>query len=222
MQHARPLPELDAGLTRLDVAEPRSRAFYRLVADALAERRGETLWIDARNHASTRALHDHAPRGRALEGVRIARAFTAYQHHTLVGDLPGRATSRTAMVVAPATVDLYRDPDVPDHETDRLLDATLTTLAATADALSIPVLVTTPRDDDLADRVEARADRTIEAAETAMGVAYEGPEFQTDAYWQDGYWQTTIPSWVDLLGAVGDQSPVEATFGELAEAEAEV
>jgi len=31
-------------------------------------------------------------------------------------------------------------------------------------------------------------------------------DFETTVYWQDGYWQTTVPYWVELLGAVEDKS----------------
>lgn len=210
MPHAPPadpslaVPSLDPGLTLLRRPSVRSPALHHLAVSELGRRDGTAYWVDARNQASTHRLYDFSPSARRLDRLRIARAFTAHQHHSLVRSLPGRATSRTGLVVVPAVADLYRDPDVPGYEATRLLESTLAVLAATADALEVPVLVTASRDDDLASLVEDRADHRLEARETGMGLSFEGDEFLTKLYWRDGWFQTTVPYWVDLLGAVGD------------------
>ena len=44
-----------------------------------------------------------------------------------------------------------------------------------------------------------------------MGLRYAGADFETQVYVEDGFWQTTIPYWVDLLGVASDVAPPAAT-----------
>ena len=196
------LPTLDPGLTLLRLPRPRSPALSALVADRLRRRPGSGLWVDARNHASTYALYEAAPSERTLDGLRIARAFTAYQHHSLVRRLPELATGRTSMVVAPAVTALYRDPDLEADRAEHLLDATLAVLSDLAASADVPVLVTTSPEDPAADSLAVAADAEFACRETPFGFAFEGESFETTCYWDGGHWQTTIPYWVALFGAV--------------------
>jgi hypothetical protein len=41
-----------------------------------------------------------------------------------------------------------------------------------------------------------------------MGYRFEGDDVETTVYWQDGAWQTTIPYWVELVGAVDETSGI--------------
>lgn len=208
------LPTLDPGVTLLRRPSPRDGVLHRLVVATLGRHEGRALWVDSRNEASTAALYDADPPGRTLSGLRIARAFTAYQHHELVRSLPERATSRTTLVVVPRLPSLYRDPDVPDAETDRLLDATLAVLAELAEALDLRVLVTADGPDDgLTDRVRSVAADEIVARRTKMGLAFEGDGVRSDVYWHDDWWQTTIPYWVELCGVAPDETEALASGG---------
>jgi hypothetical protein len=137
--------------------------------------------------------------------VRVARAFTAYQHYELVRALPGTVPRRTALVVAPNVGSLYAEDDVPDDEANLLLAATLELLGAVGRAVDAPVLVTAT---ERRERVRAAADRTLTADRTRAGLRLDGESFRTDVYWDDWGFQTTIPYWVDLLGVAGaDEEP---------------
>lgn len=198
-----PLPRLDAGVTLLTRPSHRSVSLHRIVVNELRQRDGTTLWVDARNNASTHTLYDFAPSSRTLDGVRIARAFTAYQHHSLVSELVERATGRTAMIVAPCVASLYEDDDVPDREGHDLLSASLMIMRELGSALDIPVLVSSePATAGSTALVHEYADATIDVTETQHGCKYTADGFETRVYWHAGYWQTTIPYWVELLGAV--------------------
>lgn len=186
-------PTLEPGLTCL-VTDDAPAALYRLLGRHLEARSGPAYWVDARNAAAPPTLRRHAGE-RACRSLRVARAFTGYQHHELVRALPGRVRPTAALVVAPHVDALYAEDD---HETDPLLDATLALLGELADALSVPVLVTADR---YGERVRGAADRTLSAAGTDAGLRVEGPSFRTDVYWDGRGFQTTIPYWVDLLGA---------------------
>jgi hypothetical protein len=196
------LPRLDAGLTHLRSPGPRSTAIHRLVVSELCERDGLVYWLDARNTAVTDALYDLAPHRRALDGVRIARAFTAYQHHTLATRIARAVDGRTAMIVAPNVASLYQDDDVPDYEREDLYAAAVTLLAEVGRTFDVPVLVSTDASDAPLPTAVAEDAAVVEAERTRMGLRYAGAGGETTVYVEDGFWQTTIPYWVELFGVV--------------------
>ncbi|MGB9965283.1 hypothetical protein [Halobacterium hubeiense] len=202
MTHAPDAPDLDSGVTLLHTSDRGTLA--ALVAAELESRDAPARWVDARNHASTYALAAAGRTRRVLDRVLVARAFTAHQHHALVRRLVADARRPTGLVVAPAVDDLYRDDDLLDAAADRLRAATLSTLAALADARDVPVLVTATDPDAVAEY----ADREIDVEETRFGPRFDDGEDATTAYWTRNGWQTTIPYWVDLVGSVRDPAAV--------------
>lgn len=199
------LPTLSPGLTVLRRPSARSPALHRLVVANLPAG-APALWVDARNDASTYLLDGAAPRG-ALSGLRVARAFTAYQHHALVGRAAARATGDTALVVVPCAAALYGDDDVPEAVAGAMLDDALARLRAVAADREVPVLATTPGDGFGDGRVADAADRVLTATATDQGVRFAGDGVETTAYWRRDGWQTTIDYWVDLFGCVCDRAP---------------
>jgi hypothetical protein len=208
-------PPLDPGLTRLR-ADDAPAALYRLVVDALARRDGTALWVDARNRADSYALYEAAEdRPTVLDDLRIARAFTAYQHHTLVRNAVAEVTPETDLLVVPRLAALYRDDDVPGGEARALLRSTLATLTELADSADVAVLVTcretgpdgattdpSADTDRLAAMVADAVDHGIRVESTRFGYRFDAPGFETRAYADLQGWQTTIPYWVDLFGSV--------------------
>lgn len=203
------LPTITPALTYLDADNPRTNAVHRL---ALASVTGDTdrrvYWIDARNTASTYAFPNGHERPRVLDAIRIARAFTAYQHHSLVHEVARRVDDDTALIVAPCVGSLYGDDDVPTAEAAALFDDTMTVLAELVDDRCIPVLLTAATA-PFVDRVRERADRSIAATTTAMGTRFDADDFETTLYYGPGFWQTTIPYWTDLLGIVDETAMVD-------------
>lgn len=222
LDHPDATPDLLPGINRLDVAERRSPALARTVLAELRERDGRAFWIDARNNASTHRLHQAAAHDRLLAPLRIARAFTAYQHHRLVRTLARTVTPRTALVVAPAVADLYRDDDVREPEDRTFLEAALAILDQIGTVLEIPVLVSSVGDDDLAGLVADVAVQDVAVEATRFGYRFEGDGYRTQVYWDDGVFQTTIPYWVDLLGRAGTDPVRAADEAGLVGAEVEV
>lgn len=199
----REVPTLDPGVTLLRRPSARSPALYELVLGELTRSGGRALWVDARSNASTYAITDRAADDRVLDRVRVARAFTAYQHHTLVERLVETVDPGTGLIVVPCTASLYRD-DVPESVGLGLLDASLSILREVATTFDVPVLVTIADEstDLQADLVVDAAHREITATETSQGLRFDGAGFETQVYWREGYFQTTIPYWVDLFGCV--------------------
>lgn len=204
------MPTLPPGVTWLIDTSSRSAAPHRLVLGQLAVERGQVLWIDARDVASTYTLYPAATSPRQLSPIQIARAWTAYQHHTLIRRAVERASERTRLIVLPHVCSLYRDDDLDDQEADRLLGASVHTLSALADALGVPVLLTAPAAERSA--LEAVVDHELRCESTEYGYAFTGDAFQTTVYHEQDWWQTTIPYWVELLGAVrrGETEPWRA------------
>jgi hypothetical protein len=222
------LPSLDGGVTLLTGAD--RTALAALVLAELDRRDGPARWVDARNHASTYALTDAARSHRVLDEVQVARAFTAHQHHALVRQLVADAGRPTSLVVAPLVDDLYADDDLLDCEAERLREATLSTLDALAAACDVPVLVTASDPE----RVREHADAELEVEPTKFGPRFARAEprsancssgrspreadesaSETTAYWTRGGWQTTIPYWVDLFGAVEEPAVPEPALPEV-------
>jgi len=193
------VPTLEPGVTLLRCPGPRSTALHRVVLATLAETDGLAYWLDARNVASTYALYGLAESSRRLRRLRIARVFTAYQHHALGRRIVDRVDARTGLLVAPNVASLYRDTDVPRYQRERLLDSTVRTLAALAEAREITTVLSVPTGEDPGPAAD-RAAREIRCERTDLGYRFEGPDVETTVYWQEGYWQTTISYWVNLFG----------------------
>ena len=197
-------PTLNPGVTCLDTDPDAPGALYRVVGRHLADRRGPAYWVDAGNRAAPTVLYDHLPR-RACRSIRVARAFTGYQHYELVRSLPGKVRANASLVVAPRLARPYAAEDVPEYEADAMFGAVLELLDGVATAVDVPVLVTAEADPYAAD-VRRAADGRLDATTTDAGLRVDGDGFRTDVYVDRWGVQTTIPYWVDLLGAVGERS----------------
>lgn len=184
-------------------------------------------WIDARNAAAPQLLSECAASPHHLEPLQIARAFTAYQHHSLVREVTRHVDASTELLVAPNVASLYHDADLSEWEREDLLAASLETLAELGRVLECPVLVTSAVDEH-ADTIAAYAATRIECVRTRDGIRLEAAHSdgksdatggagegltidETAGYWHEEYWQTTIPYWVECYGAVGEvRSVVDA------------
>jgi hypothetical protein len=197
---------IDAGeILHLEQPGQRSTAIHELVGRVIPQINGEVVWVDAADHAVPAALAEHADHPRRLDRIQVARGFTAYQHHEIVRTLPRVVDGSTGLVVVPAATCLYRDDDVPDHDAERYIGATVRVLEAVAETFDVPVLVSTAAGTplDFQIPITLAADRSIQCERTGLGFRFDGDGIETTVYWADGWWQTTIPYWVELCGAVG-------------------
>lgn len=204
------LPDLDPGLTLLRTERSRSSALHWLALQTIRQGDGIAYWLDARNTASTYALYHLGSHRRLLRRIRLARAFTAYQHFSLVERLVNAVTPRTGCVVVPNAPSLYRDDDVPAHEAEPLLETAVSALREVCTAYEVRMLVTDAGPEDGPGNVVAdAADATYRVEPTDLGYRFTGTDFETTVYWDDTGWQTTIPYWVELYGALGEQPLLE-------------
>jgi hypothetical protein len=170
-----------------------------LAIDRLLTEDGRVWWADAGGHARTDALARVAPSRGLLDRVRVARAFTATQHASLLGTLERRVTPNAALVVCPALDARYRDEDLPAGEPAALLAAAVERVARIA-ASGVPVLLTLAAEDDLSEPVVRAVDERLEHESTRFGPRFVGGGFETLVYpRRDGTVQTTLAYWRRVL-----------------------
>ncbi len=205
MQHTRSIPELphlSEGVHLLETSRRASGSLHALVLDHLLLEGGTAVWIDANGHGTSIHLADVAPSARVLERIHIARGFTAYQHQALVQDAVEAIDAETTLVVAPAVDARYRADDIRGVEPKTMLLQSLSRLARYARDTGLPVLATRTAADAFSAPVERLADEVIEVEQTAFGPRFQGPDFETLVYAENGpTMQTTLAYWARILGA---------------------
>lgn len=194
------LPTLDAGVSLLERDDRTTGALQSLVLDHALVDRGRAVWVDARGNGTTRPLARLAPSMRALDRVRIARAFTPWQHLSLLRDLPAELDDRTSIVVLPALDWFYRSEDLRRGEGKRLLADATTLVADLAAETDAPILLTRTEDDAFSSPLEDLADDCVACESTPFGPRFSGDDFETLVYpIDDGLVQTTLAFWSRVL-----------------------
>lgn len=186
-----PGEELASGVTHVTNVAPRDSALHRLTLAYLRENPGRVFWIDARDTAATYTFYSLSPSDRSLASIRIARAWTAYQHHTLVRQLVDIVTPRTQLIVLPNVYSLYTDDDLSETAAEQLARSSLTTVAALTTTHDIPAVITTPTVDS--SPIDQFVDHVLR---------WE-PPVTIDA----ACWQTTIPYWTERIGTLDERRP---------------
>ncbi|WP_458209161.1 hypothetical protein [Haladaptatus sp. NG-SE-30] len=218
MRHDQPeLPTLDSGITLLETAERATGALQSLVLDQLLLEGGSAVWVDAHGHGTTQPLSRIAPSMRVLDHIRIARAFTPWQHQSLCQDLAPELTDDKAVVDLPAFDWFYRSEDLPRGDGERMLAAAVDLIGDIAETFDIPVLITQHTDDSLTAPIRELADNTIRCEQTPYGPRFTGEEYETLVYPLDnGLVQTTLAFWKRVLttrhpAVAGAESPTEVS-----------
>lgn len=193
------LPSLEPGMTLLD-SDDRG-ALHSLVADHAMRSRGDVHWVDVGGHATTRPMARMAGR-RLLKRVQVARAFTAFQHHSIVESLAERAREGvldTTLIVAPAVDAAYLDDDLREREAEAMALGSLARLYGVARSTGCPLLVT--HEDGFEGHVEQAADRVLECRSTPLGPRFTGDGFETLVYPSAAGMQTTLAFWRRVIQA---------------------
>ncbi|MEF8915740.1 hypothetical protein [Natronomonas sp.] len=191
------LPTLETGIHLLEAEKNTNGPLQSLVLDHLLTTSGRANWVDAKGHATTTALARLAPSPRLLERVRVARGFTAYQHHELIQRVDRNIDDETNLLVCPALDALYRDTDHGDGE--QLFRATLDRLESFAETAELTVLVTRSCADSFSDPLVSASQQRLRCTRTQFGPRFVGPDFETLVYPGDGYVQTTLAFWERVL-----------------------
>jgi hypothetical protein len=153
-----------------------------------------------------------APSMRVLDRVRVARAFTVWQHYSLLDDLgdvlaatdatdavgPGR--EHASLVVVPEIDWFYRAGDLRRGEGRRMFAEAVARVSELAVESEIPILVTRTADDRLTRPLSDSITETIRCELTRFGPRFSGAEFETLVYpVGNGLVQTTLAYWRRVL-----------------------
>ncbi|WP_136590957.1 P-loop NTPase family protein [Salinigranum halophilum] len=196
------LPSLGPGVHLVDVDERAVGTIQSLVIDHILTQgsTGSTAaWVDSNGMATTSTLTRLVPSMRLLERIRVARAFTAYQHHSLVSQLPDVVDDQTSFVVVPEFEYRYRSPDMRFGVAHDLVEAGMEVLSDLARKRDIPILVTRETTAPLSAPLVEAADSVLECELTRFGPRFVGEEFETLVYPVEGGFQTTLSYWAEIL-----------------------
>lgn len=217
LESAPALPSLEPGLTLLATDGRAAGPLHSLVVDHVLLEGATALWVDARGNATTGPLADVAPSRRCLDRVRIARAFTAFQHYAIVAALPDRVTDDTALLVLPAVDWFYGGDDLCRGEGEAMLDHALETVRDLARAHDLPVLLTRHEAAGVGACVEPYVDERLTCTRTRFGPRFSGSDVETLVFQRPGGVQTTLAFWRRLLETRhprhASASPEVATVG---------
>lgn len=196
------LPTLDTGLTLLETDDRASGALHSLVLDHVLLESGSAVWIDSRGNGTTQPMADLAPSMRVLDRVHIARAFTPWQHYSLLDDVPAAIPDDVELVVLPDVDAFYRADDLRAGEAKRMLTTALRRVVRLAVDYDLPVLVTRTADDAFSEPVADVSTTVLQCEQTAFGPRFSGAEFETLVYpVEEGFVQTTFAFWRRVLAS---------------------
>lgn len=191
-------PTLDAGVTHLSMEERATGALQSLLLDHLLVNDGDAYWVDSRNNATTTTLARIAPSMRLLDRIQVARAFTPFQHYSIVEDLPGILRNDVSMLVLPDVDWLYSEDDLRRGEGETMLAGVLEAVSSVASEHDIPVIISSQLREH-SDVVATHVDRELECTLTRFGPRFSGDEFETLLFECDTGVQTTLAFWRRVL-----------------------
>lgn len=194
-------PSLEPGITLLSMDDRATGALQSLILDHLLLYSGDAYWVDARNNAVTTTLSQVAPSMRVLDRIQVARAFTAFQHHSLVTGLTDAVDTVPSIIVLPDVDWFYTGDDLARGEGQRMLTDVLEMLTGIATDLQLPVAVSRAGAGEAGDQVAAAAETVIECTLTQFGPRFSGSEFETLMFDCGTGVQTTLAFWQRVLHA---------------------
>ncbi len=189
------LPSLCEGVNLLRPDKQKKEALASLVLDYLIRNKGKTVWIDSCNYASTHLMHRLTPDPRLLDKIEVARAFTPYQHFSLIENLIDKIDRDTSLVVAPVFDYLYSDS--ARWEGKKMAMSAIEYIDDVVDQYNIPVLLT--ESGTYTSIIKDYIEETIECRTTSMGARFLGSNFETLVYPKNGGIQTTLELWRLIL-----------------------
>jgi hypothetical protein len=143
------------------------------------------VWIDSKNKSSTYALSSYGS-PEMLERVKIGRAFTPYQHHTLVDKFTSGSIEADILIVSDIN-HLYDKEDAEDIFRDMLQKV--------ADLEDLKVLVSVSGENSLSASVFGMEENRIEVEVTGQGWKYDSEDYDQLVYRDGQSLQTTMPLW---------------------------
>lgn len=187
-------PELKKGLNL--VKKPGNQPIFQALAGSELEgRNAKAVWIDSGNEASTYALNQHGG-PRILEKVKIGRAFTAFQHHSLVQQLEESIEPETELLILPNITYFYCEGQLADWEAEELFRETWQKVKELQEKYNLKVAVSKHCEQpEIPYYISPDCPHQIEVETTRKGLKYDSEEYEQLIYRENQAIQTTMPFW---------------------------
>lgn len=187
-------PQLEKGVNIVE-KPGKLPVFQSLISSELGGKNASAVWIDTGNESSTYALTNFGGQ-ELLEKVHVGRAFTPFQHHSIVQQLGGFIREDTELLVLPNISQLYISGQLRAWEAEELFQETWEKILELQEKHGLKVLVSIPdTDSGLNYAVIGDADNRITVEQTGQGWKYESESFDQHAYRENGLLQTTMMYW---------------------------
>jgi len=187
-------PKLDEGVNLLHKPE-KLPVFQAVLANYLENRNSSAVWIDVGNESSTYALSSYGKPG-ILEKVKIGRAFTPFQYHSLIHQLEDDIQEDTELLVLPNITSIYLEGQIKEWEAEELFEEVWSKILQLQLKHDLKVLVSVSSTrSSLNYIVNADTDNRIKVESTSRGWKYDSDGFDQLIYQENGLVQTTVSYW---------------------------
>lgn len=140
-----------------------------------------------------------------LDKIEIARAFTTYQHYTLIQSVENELKDSTNILVVPSIDQLYIEGQLGEEESKELLKQSMDHLNRVSQELELKVIVTVKRSNEMKEIVQSYVDKEID------GSKIETESFDRGSYVDPYSFQTTIPDYLQRTDRERDNEWEELT-----------
>lgn len=186
-------PELAEGLNLVKKPED-IPVFQMLTASELEGYSQKAVWIDTKNESSTYALSQYGDLN-IMENVEIGRAFTAFQHHSLIQQLEEFVDKNTRLLVVPNISYLYVEGQLSDWEAEELFQETWEKLKEVQEKYELKVLLSADLAPQIPYYVSSDCVNEIKVERKSEGLKYDSENFDQMIYRKNGEVQTTMRYW---------------------------
>lgn len=171
-------------------------ALQVLLSKELEDTDSNAVWIDSGNESSTYALSAASKKPGIMDKVKIGRAFTPFQHHSLIHELEKFIDQKTRVLVLPNPELLYTDGQINRFESLELFKEAWGKIVEIQEKQGLKVLVSQIGEiSEHTTILENYADQHIKIENTDSGRKYDSEDFENLFYREKGLIQTTIPFW---------------------------
>lgn len=184
-------PEIATGINLVEAPKDLP-VLQRIAAEAVKARGSEALWIDTGNESSTYELSRMLDE-REMQRVRIGRAFTAFQHHSLVREAEKYLTPAVDTLILSNLPQMYME-GLDQKEVEDLFLETWRSLKQLAEKNDLRIVVTARDRNPLKPFIRDNCGNELKVEKNSQGVVYDGPSDET-VYRGQGYYQTTVTAW---------------------------
>lgn len=187
-------PKLETGVNLLQKPE-KLPVFQAVLANYLENKKSSAIWIDVGNESSTYALSSYGGPD-ILEKVKIGRAFTPFQHHSLIHQLEDDIQKNTELLVLPNITSIYLDGQIKEWEAEELFEEVWSKILELQEKHNLKVLVSVSSTySSLNYIVNADNENRIKVESTSRGWKYDSDGFDQLIYQENGLVQTTVSYW---------------------------